>query len=343
MLIYSSWVSTYNFVEIAWLISHTVDTFFEYSYGWLELACLHWLRIRQSLFGERLLALEYNTIKLCSVEWVELLCAAVGEFADVWTSTAALTMDSLITQVNTTGLNTMAPDTAEDTARSMVWSVYMRVYFQGLGFKAQFYMVSMHGSYTIPFIFKLCKEVSSPSIGQTTIECDLRPCSCLYLRLIDTWFPTVFRAEEFATGVIDFITHTLLSPKTFLFHATCLNTFHRWSKHSPCAVVVGVVFVVVVVVVVVMDSITWVWIANGPFPILECEVCLAIRWLLVWPQSKICNYDCYFDGDLATNTCILCIMYIVMLGLVHVKYIHLSLLHNWVAVNVQEDVYVTSS
>ena len=80
----------------------------------------------------------------------------------------------------------MAPDTAEDTARSMVQSVYMRVYFQGLGFKAQFYMVSMHGSYTIPFIFKLCKELSSPSIGQTTIECDLRPCSCLYLRLIDT-------------------------------------------------------------------------------------------------------------------------------------------------------------
>ena len=58
----------------------------------------------QSFFGDRLPALEYNTIKLClpftavlggstrwlsmasdpdSVEWVELLCAAVGEFAGV--------------------------------------------------------------------------------------------------------------------------------------------------------------------------------------------------------------------------------------------------------------------
>ena len=51
-----------------------------------------------------------------AVEWVELLCAAVGELTGVWTSMAALTMDSLI-QVDTAGLDTMGP------ARSVALSV----------------------------------------------------------------------------------------------------------------------------------------------------------------------------------------------------------------------------
>ena len=62
-----------------------------------------------------------------AIEWVELLCAAVGELIGVWASMAALTMDSLI-QVDTDvggGPETGIPETGIPVGRDLRTEGYM--------------------------------------------------------------------------------------------------------------------------------------------------------------------------------------------------------------------------
>ena len=136
-----------------------------------------------------------------AVEWVQLLCALVGELTGVWTSVAALTMEWLI-QVDTTGLETKGPSTG--SARSTVMSVWMST-FKTLGLK--------DGS-SFQDNWKHTRSHSSSSCVRTcsspfsTNHHWMRPkASCLCLRLIDPWSPMLvsfFRAEEIAPGVAFF-------------------------------------------------------------------------------------------------------------------------------------------